>query len=108
VNYPVEVLVDAQAEADVIVNWLRERSPQGAIAWVAAFNSAVASLSHDPDRHAFAMEAKRLREPIREVFFKTDHGHKYRLVFMIEDAKVRVLSVRAPGQRPLRRKDIGS
>jgi plasmid stabilization system protein ParE len=108
VNYPVELLVDAQAEADVILEWLRERSPQGAMAWVAALNSAIASLSQNPERHAFAMEAKRLREPIRELFFKTEHGHRYRLLFMIEDEKVRVLRVRAPGQKPLRRKDIGN
>lgn len=48
------------------------------------------------------MKADRFTDDLRETYFKTRHGRRYRIVFTIIGTEVRVLRIRAPGQRLLR------
>jgi len=102
----VQLLPAAQKDAEWIFEWLCNRSPPGAVSWAVAFKIAVASLAEGADRHASASEASRLKRPLRQTTFKTEHGKRYRLVFIIADEEVRILRVRAPGQKPLRNADF--
>jgi plasmid stabilization system protein ParE len=102
----VRILPAAQSDADVIFDWLSERSPQGAESWATAFKAAVADLADNADRHASASEAKRIKRPLRQAFFKTGYGKRYRLILFLTEDEVRILRVRAPGQRPLRNTDL--
>jgi plasmid stabilization system protein ParE len=105
-TFQVVVLPAAVADSWDNFRRLERKSESGADRWRQAFVAAVKGLADQPERRAFALESKRLKRPIREEFFKTDHGLRYRLIFVIVDNEVHVLRVRAPGQRPLRPKDI--
>jgi plasmid stabilization system protein ParE len=105
-SYRVQVLPAAELDAWKIFRLLNKKSRSGADRWYAAFLDATDELSDRPERRALAPEAKRVQRPIREAFFKTPRGLLYRLIYLIVDDEVRVLRVRAPGHRPLRRKDL--
>jgi plasmid stabilization system protein ParE len=102
----VTVLASAEADVDEILHWLAERSPSGADAWYRALAKKLDELATDADRYGIATEFRRLNPAIRQAFFKTRRGHRYRIVFLIVEPEVRILRVRGPGQKPLRGKDI--
>src|SRR4051812_31737960 len=99
-TYHVTVLPAAHEDAAIITAWLAHRSPAGAIRWLQAFHDAVDSLESAAESNALAVEHRRLRRPLRQALFRTPHGRYYRLVYVVEEQEVRVLRVRAPGQRP--------
>ena len=105
--YTVKILRRAEADLSRIFTWLRKRSPSGANAWYAALSQAVGELAADAHRYSPAAESARLGTDVRERFFKTRHGSRYRIVFVIALEEVRVLRIRGRGQRPLRRRDLG-
>lgn len=105
--YEIKILRRAEADLSRIFNWLRKRSPSGANSWYEALAQAIRELAKDAHRYAVAAESAKLGADVRECFFKTRHGLRYRIVFVIALDEVRVLRIRAPGQRPLRRRDLG-
>lgn len=105
-SFHVRVLTAAHRDADVITEWLMDRSLTGAEHWVDAYQSALVALRQTPDRHSLAPEAGVVEQPIRQFFFKTRFGRRYRLIFLIVGSEVRVLRVRAPGEAPLNEFDI--
>jgi plasmid stabilization system protein ParE len=105
-SYLVQVLPAAELDAWKIFRMLNKKSRSGADRWYAAFLEATDELSERPERRALAPEAKRIQRPIRESFFKTPRGLLYRLIYLIVENEVRVVRVRAPGNRPLRRADL--
>lgn len=104
--FTVLLLRQAQADVDRIYEWLSKRSPSGAERWYAAFAACIADIRRDAQSCAPAPEARRLRLDVRQRLFKTRHGRTYRILFLIAGDQVRVLRVRAPGQSPVRRRDI--
>lgn len=105
-SFLVQVLPAAELDAWKIFRMLNEKSHSGADRWYEAFLAATEELADRPERRALAPEAKRVQRPIREAFFKTPRGLHYRLIDLIVEDEVRVVRVRAPGHRPLRRKDL--
>lgn len=105
-SYRVQALPAAELDAWKIFQMLNKKSRSGAARWYSAFLDAIDELSDRPERRALAPEAKRVQRPIRAAFFKTPRGLPYRLIYLIVEHEVRVLRVRAPGQRPLRLKDL--
>jgi plasmid stabilization system protein ParE len=105
-NRRVTILDRAEADVDEILHWMARRSPSGADAWYDAFQKQVDELARDAARYGVATEFRRLNPAIRQAFFKTRRGKRYRVVFLIVDRDVRILRVRGPGQKPLRGKDI--
>jgi hypothetical protein len=57
-------------------------------------------------QHGYASEGRLLGRNVREKFFKTRQGRRYRLLYTINGDVVRVLRVRGPGQPPVRRRDL--
>lgn len=105
--YAIKLLRRAEADLSRIFKWLRKRSPSGADSWYEALAQAILELTADAHRYPVAAESAKLGTDVRERFFKTRHGSRYRLVFVIALQEVRVLRISAPGQRPLRRRDLG-
>ena len=104
--YRVSVLDRADRDADAILRWLSKLSPRGAIRWLFAYNSIKEKLARDPLSHGLAPEDGRVDFELRQIFFKTPRGKRYRSVFTVTGDEVRILRVRGPHQRPLRRKDL--
>jgi toxin ParE1/3/4 len=100
-SHRVVVLTRAQDELLSIALWLAERSPEGALRWLDAFDVAKAHLAANPFAFGLAPEDESVRRGIRQVFFKTPHGRRYRALFTVVDDEVRVLHVRGPGQAPM-------
>jgi plasmid stabilization system protein ParE len=102
----VNVLRKARRDAQAIVDWLATRSPAGALRWEAALRAALDKLAEDP--HACGEAPEQVRPPvkIRHILFKTRKGKYYRAVFVIEEYEVRVLRIRRPHQRVMRRRDM--
>jgi plasmid stabilization system protein ParE len=107
-TFQVRLLRRGQADADGIFLWLRKRSPAGAVAGYAALLKRLDDLSENATACSIAPEAQRLGVELRQAFFKTRRGRKYRLLFVMIGTDVRVLRVRGPGQRPITRRDLPS
>lgn len=99
--YTVRTLPRAEFDAQLIYDWIKERSPDGALRWWNEFLDACASLRRSPDRFALAIECQWDDRDIRQVLFKTRRGKYYRALFVVVDDEVRILRVRGPGQPDL-------
>ena len=100
-NYTVVVLPEAEQDAHRIYRWIAERSPRGADRWYEQFLAALRRLASDAEACALAPENEHVVPEIRQLLFKTKKGLRYRLLFSIAAAAVRVLHVRGPGQQLL-------
>jgi plasmid stabilization system protein ParE len=105
--YVVKVLRRAAGDVHRIYSWLYKREPSGAERWFESLNAALNELAIAAHRAPLIAESAAVKIDLRERLFKTRHGATYRIVFVIALDEVRVLRIRGPGQRPLRRRDIG-
>ena len=96
--YAVILLSRAEVELESQLDYLSERSPQGAEAWAVEYNSAIYRISDDPESCGLAPENDDHEEVIRQVMFKTRKGNPYRIVFTIRGDEVYVFSIRGLGQ----------
>ncbi len=107
-SFSVNILPQAEQDVAQILNYLFERSPDGAHHWWDAFQQAVDGLVRDPEAYGLAPETGLLGYQIRQFLFKTRRGRNYRGVFTIVDGTVYVLRIRAPGLPPLHSGDVRS
>lgn len=105
-SYNVQVMQRTQEDVLQIVEWINERSMQGASTWYAAYERMLERLQEQPLACGQALEAKQLGRDLREAMFKTPQGNVYRGVFLVEGESVFLLRVRGPGQSPLTRADL--
>jgi plasmid stabilization system protein ParE len=99
--YTVRSLPRAEFDAQQIYDWIRDRSPDGAVQWWQAFLDACERLRHQPTGFSLAPEADLSGRDIRHTLFKTRRGNVYRALFTVADDEVLILRVRGPGQPPL-------
>ena len=100
-TFRLRILPRAERDAQQIFDWLRARSPDGAIRWWFAFDGAVHNLVDHPHGYGLAPETESVRYDLRQFLFKTRRGRRYRGVFVVVGDEVRVLRIRGPGQAPL-------
>jgi hypothetical protein len=95
----IEIRELPRAVADKRENarWIAERSPQGATAWLAAYEVLMERLAERADTFGEAHENVDLKIDVREALFKTRRGRPYRVLFTIEGAVVYVLRILGPG-----------
>ena len=107
-TYHVRPLRRARKDADAIVDWIanERRSPQGAAAWLKAYDKALASLADWPESHGLAPEDEFDERELRQFLFKTRRGRTYRGIFTVSGNEVLILRVRGPGQRILEPDEI--
>jgi plasmid stabilization system protein ParE len=109
VSRTLRTLGRARADIDRIYVWLRRRSPQGGATWYDALYEAVGRIAERAESYPQVFEAgPRWNRDIRQALFKTKRGGRYRIVFELTDAEIRLLRVRGPGQPPLRKRDLPS
>ena len=102
----VKVTEIAAVDVDQTYDWIAERSQLGADHWKSAVSAAILQLADTAEQHPRAAESAIIQRDIREAYFKTKSGRKYRLIFAIAEDEVRVLRVRGPGQAPLNAIDL--
>jgi plasmid stabilization system protein ParE len=101
-SFKVHELPRAQADKRQIFVWLFERSPQGAQAWLDAYDQLVDTIETSADSFGEAAENDSCPEvDVKQAFFKTRRGRTYRMLFLIDEESVYVLRVRGPGQAPV-------
>ena len=104
--YSVVVAKRARRDAVAIADWLLKRSPLGAERWATAYNEALKKLADDPLQFGEAPERVRTSVKLQQILFKTPKGKYYRAVFIVVENEVRVLRIRRPHQRIMRRRDM--
>jgi plasmid stabilization system protein ParE len=106
VTFRVRTLRRAAADILSITDYIYERSPQGAAAWVNALVKARSRLSDNAETCGEADENERFDIDLKQSLFKTRRGRVYRLVFTIVGDEIRILRVRGSGQSPIEPGDI--
>jgi hypothetical protein len=100
-SFEVYELPRAKADKREILTWLIARSPQGAKAWLDAYDQLIAEVELCVDSFGEAPENEACPDvDVKQAFFKTRWGRTYRMFFIDED-EVYVLRVRGPGQAPV-------
>jgi len=106
--FRVHELRRAQADVRSIAHWLAQRSPQGAQAWLRAYDEMISRLEQKPESCGLAMESKDCDLDVRQALFKTRRGRVYRSLFLIDNQDVYILRVRGPGQAPVEPDELGT
>lgn len=107
-TFTVRELPKAKADKLHIVRWLNDRSPQGAAAWLDAYDLMIERLKLAADASPLAEECEQLDLDARQILFKTRRGRVYRAVFHIDEGNVFVLRIRGPGQAAINADELGA
>lgn len=95
----VRLLRRARIDVQETTDWIAKRSKPGARSWVAALNRVLDSIDQYPESFAVAEEDYLFPfHTIREFYFKTRRGRKYRGLFVVIDDEKQVLRIRGSGQ----------
>lgn len=97
----LRVLPLADRDLQSIFDFTSEQSPTGAERWWNAFLDAATRATLHPEQYPFAAENAMVVQELRQFFFKTRRGKKYRAIFTIAGDDLLILRVRSPAQGPL-------
>jgi plasmid stabilization system protein ParE len=99
--YHVEITLQAERDAEAILDWLlSQHSGTTGIDWFLALDEAFASLSEFPERCSIAPESSYFPFEVRQLVY----GRKpniYRILFTITGERVVVLHIRHGKRRPV-------
>lgn len=104
-TYRVHELKLAQTDIRSIFNWIRRKSPQGAQAWLDAYEEMIDGLRRFVG-HGVAPENTGAEFKVQQVLFRTRHGSVYRALYFVEGEDVYVLRVRGKGQADVRPEEL--
>ena len=105
-SYRVEIAARAYADLFRLTEWLAERSPGTADQITERFYDAIPRLETHPLSCGLAYENRFVAEEIRHLLFKVTKKRQYRALFVVRGDVVKVLAIRAPGEKPLNQDDI--
>lgn len=105
-KFRVRILRRANADLVNIVDYIHKRSPQGAVAWLDALETATVRLADDAGECSRADEHHRFDIEVKQSLFKTKRGRIYRLLFTVVGNEVRILRIRGSGQAPVKPDDL--
>lgn len=105
-TFAVRELPKARQDKDSIFSWLNNRSPNGALTWLSAYDAQTELLKHNALSLAIAPESTECDVEVRQCLFKTRRGRVYRILFMVEERDVLILRVRGPGQASIEPADL--
>jgi plasmid stabilization system protein ParE len=100
-TFIVRELPKAKHDKSSIFHWLHERSPEGAAAWLDAYDSVIERLNQHAASFGLAPESQDCEFDVRQALFKTRRGRVYRALFFIDCRDTYILRVRGPGQAPV-------
>jgi plasmid stabilization system protein ParE len=107
-TFTVRELPRATRDKRRIFEWLFERSPQGAAAWLDAYDQMIERLTTAAESFPAAHENQDIELEVKQVLFKTKRGRIYRAVFHVDGVDVFILRVRGPGQAPITKDEFAS
>lgn len=105
--FRVEVTETAERDVHIILSWLSERSPKGAVTWYQAWEAAIEFLSVNPQAASLAPENRDHEEEIRHWPFKTTQGYRYRALLIVRNQVVYITNVRGTGQQRVTSEELG-
>jgi plasmid stabilization system protein ParE len=106
-SFRVELTAEAYADLDRLMAWLEERlSLEAANQLSERFYEALSRLESHPLSCGLAYENRYAQREVRHLLFEPTKGRTYRALFIVQEEAVRVLCIRAPGERPVKRKDL--
>lgn len=79
-KFSIRILHRAQIDVAQILVWIADRSPQGAGRLVVAMERAIARTKQFPYSLTIAPESTACGFEVRQAFFKTRKGRRYRLI----------------------------
>jgi plasmid stabilization system protein ParE len=104
-TYRVILQPRAQVEVEEAFRWIAEESPARAEKWFDGLQAAIETLSEFPTRCALAPESDAFSEDLRQLLYGKRSG-VYRILFVIRDDTVRVLTVRHGARARLTAQDL--
>lgn len=105
-SFCVELSDRAYADLDRLAASLSERSPGAGDRFLACFEAALPRLETLPLTCGLAFENRESPEELRHLLFGFRKGRRYRALFIMRGATVKVLCVRAPGEKPVDLTDL--
>jgi plasmid stabilization system protein ParE len=98
-NYRVCLSAEARRNLGASRRWIARRSPEGAARWVQAFDRAIDQLERDPFLSPLAPETGSANRELRNIFFQTRRGRRYRAVYYVDGDTVYITHIRGSGQQ---------
>ena len=106
-SFHVELTASAYADLDRLMVWLEERSsPAAADRLSERFYKALDRLETRPFTCGIAYESRNFPTEVRHLLFEVWKGKPYRALFCVQNDVVKVICIRAPGEKPVKAKDI--
>jgi hypothetical protein len=102
-SFRVELTDGAYADLDRRMDWLTMRSSLDAADRLSArFYESLSRLESNPFSCGFAYENRHFADDVRHLLFEVSRGQTYRALFTVQGDVVRVLCIRAAGEKPVR------
>lgn len=106
-TYRVRATPEAEADVERLHASLVERAgDEVARRWYESYTKAVDKLRTRPLACGLAYESPHFKDEIRHLLFWISTRRKYRALFTIRGDEVVILTVRAPGERPVSPREI--
>ncbi len=105
-TYSLSIHPDADADAERIASYIGERSLEGMLRWLDAYEAAQAQIVGNPFLCSSAHEEPILSRGLKQILFKTPSGNRYRAVFIVDGNHATILRVRGKGQKLLTDQDL--
>ena len=106
-SFRVELTAEAYADLERLMAWLEERSSlEAANQFSERFFEALSRLESEPLSCGLAYENRYAQREIRHLLFEPTKSRTYRALFVIQGEAVKILCIRAPGEKPVKRKDL--
>jgi plasmid stabilization system protein ParE len=107
-SFRVEITDGAYADLDRLMAWLIERSSAAAADRLAArFYESLDRLESRPFSCGLAYENRYFPKEVRHLLFEIWKGKPYRALFTVQENVVKILCIRAPGEKPVEAEDVG-
>lgn len=100
-EYPVEISPRASREAQAIYERIAVEAPRTAEKWYGKLLEKIATLSTLPERFSLTAESESLGWELRELLYGKRHNI-YRILFVVREHVVEVLSVRHAQSGPFK------
>ena len=108
-SFRVELTEKASNDLHRLMAWLAERSPGAEDRLSVRFDKALSRLESNPFTCGLAFEnSDEFEDEVRHLLFETGKGRIYRALFIVRADVVKVLTIKAPGEKPARPDDLTS
>jgi plasmid stabilization system protein ParE len=106
-SFRVELTAGAYADLDRLSAWIKGRSSESAAdRFFDRFDEALDRLESRPLSCGLAYENRYFPQEVRHLLFEVWKGKPYRALFIVQDDVVKILCIRAPGEKPVKPKDV--